>query len=272
MSENEIDTQRMLLELDFPAGIPERHTILVAYGDALEPIRRMLTGIHSRADAHPQQKFTIYHLLARSLSDLLAGGHLAAHCYLPQAYGVLRPALDSADLVELFARDPEAATKWTTTESAHRDFAPSTVRKLLGRERFDPVHGYFSEHGSHPRFAGAQISGGMRIGADNPDDKTALLRIGPMWPEHPSSLLVWGFAFNLALHVATRGQHLAPLTADEQGARLIWLREYVVCVDAVQTGISIVLDQLGEGADSPLRSNYNSAREAASALLADLSP
>jgi hypothetical protein len=37
----------------------------------------------------------------------------------------------------------------------------------------------------------------------------------------------------LALQVTTRGQHFAPFAADEQQARLIWLREYVVCIEAV---------------------------------------
>ena len=88
----------------------------------------MLWVIRVRRDAHPQQKFGIVHLMTRSLSDLLAGGHLAAHCYLPQAYGVLRPVLDSCDLIELFAQDAEQARLWTVTERAHIDFAPARVR------------------------------------------------------------------------------------------------------------------------------------------------
>jgi hypothetical protein len=74
---------------------------------------------------HPQQKFGIVHLLSRSVSDLLAGGHLAAHCYVAQAYSVLRPVLDSYHLIELFASDADEATSWTTTTRAPRRFRAS---------------------------------------------------------------------------------------------------------------------------------------------------
>jgi hypothetical protein len=63
---------------------------------------------------------------------------------------VLRPVIDSCDLIDLFAEFPEQAVRWVNTDKAHIDFAPSSVRKLLGRDRFDPVHSYFSESGSHP--------------------------------------------------------------------------------------------------------------------------
>src|SRR5215218_46312 len=105
----------------------------------------MLWVIRVRRDAHSRQKFGIVHLMTRSLSDLLAGGHLAAHCYMPRAYSVLRPVLDSCDLIELFGQDPEQATLWTVTEKAYSGFAPARVRKLIGRDKLDPVHSHFPE-------------------------------------------------------------------------------------------------------------------------------
>ena len=79
----EVDAARMLAELDWPSGAEHRDAILAEFASTLDPIRRMLGEISFRRDAHPQQKFGIVHLMTRSLSDLLAGGHLAAHCYLP---------------------------------------------------------------------------------------------------------------------------------------------------------------------------------------------
>ncbi len=138
---------RMLMELDFPAGEDDRREILKRFADALEPIRRMLTEQSFNVTSDVHQRFAIIHLLARSLSDLLAGGHLAAHYYLPQAHSVFRPVIDSCDLMDLFADSPEQAEKWITTDRAQFDFAPSAVRQLLGRDKFDPIHGYFSESG-----------------------------------------------------------------------------------------------------------------------------
>jgi hypothetical protein len=267
---NPIDARRMLMELDFPAGEDDRRAILRAYADTLEPVRRVLTDVHTRLDAHTQQKFGIVHLLSRSLSDLLAGGHLASHQYLPQAYAVLRPVLDSTDLIELFAQDPEEATLWTTTERAHIDFAPAAVRTKLGRERYDEVHGHFSESGSHPRFAGAQISGGMQVDRDNPEDKTAWFRIGPMWTEHPSTLLIWPFAFNLALQLAGALQHMLPLAEDPVAAERTWLHAYLESMDAANRGTGLALDLLGERAESPLRHVYAPARESVLARIAEV--
>src|SRR4051794_26800913 len=105
--QDEVDAARMLAELDFPSGAEHRDAILAAFARTLDPIRQMLGVITVRRDAPPQQKFGIVHLMTRSLSDLLAGGHLAAHCYLPQAYSVLRPVLDACDLITLFAQDAE---------------------------------------------------------------------------------------------------------------------------------------------------------------------
>lgn len=265
-----ITARRMLAELDFPAGEDDRRAILHAYGDTLEPIMRVLTDVHTRLDAHAQQKFAIVHLLSRSLSDLLAGGHLASHHYLPQAYAVLRPVLDSTDLIALFAQDPEEATLWTTTQRAHVDFAPATVRTKLGRERYDEVHGHFSESGSHPRFAGAQISGAMQVNRDNTEDKTAWFMIGPMWPEHHSTLLIWPFAFNLALQLAGACQHIPPLAEDPASAERTWLHAYLECLDAARRGTAGALDLLGEDADSPLRHVYAPAREGVLARIAEV--
>lgn len=269
-SDDEINAERMLLELDFPAGETERRAILTTFARAIEPTRRMLVQQEIKRDANPHQKFAIMHLLTRCLSDLLAGGHLASHAYVSQAYCVLRPVIDSCDLIELFGADAEQAMKWILTEKGYADFAPGSVRKLLGRDKLDPVHSHFSESGSHPRFAGAQISGGMRVAIDDPDEKTAVFRIGPMWPEHPSTLLVWPFAFQLASRTAMCGHHLIAMAGDQKVASRIWLAAYRESLLASQEGCSLVLDQLDEPADHPLRATHSDPLAAVDEMLAEV--
>ena len=268
--DHEVDAARMLNELDFPSGAEHRDAILAAFSETLDPIRQMLWAIRVRRDAHPQQKFGVVHLMTRSLSDLLAGGHLAAHCYLSQAYSVLRPVIDSCDLIELFAQDPEQATLWTVTEKAHIEFAPTRVRKLIGREKLDPVHSHFSESGSHPRFTGARLSGGMRVAVDDPEDRTAFLRIGPMWPEHFATLLIWPFTFQLAVQLAGYGHHLIPLADDPKVAEVEWRRRYIASIDAATSGTTLVLDLLGEPADSETRKLWSDGRAVAQGRLDQL--
>ena len=91
----------MLAELDFPAAPGKHRELLDAFGEALEPLLRFVVDART---ANPntgpgEQTFAIFHLLARSLSDLLAGGHLVSHCYLTQAHrliGAPRPRVSAS--------------------------------------------------------------------------------------------------------------------------------------------------------------------------------
>jgi hypothetical protein len=272
----EITPSRMLRELDWPAGEDERQQILRRFGDALDPIDRMLTRQEFTVETDVYQRIAIIHLLSRSLSDLLAGGHLASHFYLPQAHSVLRPVIDSCDLMDLFADSPEQAERWVSTDKAHIDFAPAAVRKLLGRDKFDPVHSYFSESGSHPRIAGAKLSGALVVSPLDPDEQTAIFRVGPLWPEHPSTLLVWPFIFLLTVKTAECGARLIPLVDTErQAAERFWLHAFLECVNASDDGAGLALAQLGEPlagipeSRAELREPYVEMRAAAEARLAE---
>src|SRR4029079_7354857 len=97
---------------------------------------------------------------------------------------------------------------------------PGQVRKRLGQKGHDPVHSHFSESGGHPRFAGAGLSGGMRSATDDPNDRTAILCIGPMWPEHPSVLFGWLFASNALGLLAFKARHLEIVATATAGERL----------------------------------------------------
>lgn len=270
MHDRSLTASRMLMELDFPAGEDDRRQILKRFGAALDPIVRMLTEPDFRTDGNQYLRVVTVHLLARSLSDLLAGGHLASHCYLPQAHSVLRVVIDSCDLLDLFAQAPDQAEKWWTTEKGHVDFAPWKVRDLLGRDNRDPIHSYFSESGSHPRFAGARLSGGMATNPDDPMDMTAQFQVGPIWAEHPGTLLIWPFAFLLAARTAKCGSYLVPLVTDERGAaERFFLRAFLECVNACEEGTDVVLHELGE-APAELAAPYTTMRASAEAMLAEL--
>jgi hypothetical protein len=265
MEGSAIDARRMLAELDFPVAIGERRELLDAFGDALEPLLQLLVDARvANANANANtgsgaQTFAIFHLLARALSDLLAGGHLVSHCYLTQAYGVMRPVLDSCDLIELFVQDPAQATLWVNTDEAHKHFAPAKVRRLIGSPKYDPVHGHFSEAGSHPRFRGAQLSGGMQIDPKDPTDQTALFNVGPMWAEHPSALHAWLFAFATVGHLGGKFHYLVDIT-DQGTTRVGWANAYLESLDASIGGMKLALAELGENTSEGLIAEYSAMR------------
>jgi hypothetical protein len=162
--------------------------------------------------------------------------------------------LDSCDLIELFAADAAQAELWTTTTEGHRHFAPGAVRKRLGSDPLDPVHSHLSELGSHPRFAGVNISGGVLARRDDPEDRQGVLRLGPMWPEHPSTLFVWIFAIDALVKLGFKARHLE-LVAPGRVTRADWLREYGTCVGGCLQAAGVVERLLGIGdhADRPSR-------------------
>jgi hypothetical protein len=258
--DQELTAKYMLMELDYPVGEDDRREILGKFGDTLEPLRQMLLGLETRDDVDIHQRFGMVHLLTRSLSDLLAGGHLASHFYLPQANSLLRTIIDSCDLIDLFADDPAQAEKWVTTDQPHIDFSPARVRTLLGQARYNAVHGYLSEAGSHPRFLGARLSGAFTVDPEDPDQQIATFRIGPMWPEHPATLTIWHFAFWLAVCAANRAGHLVSLTEDPHAAEHMWLRLFLDCIDASEAGVALVNAILGPPPDLDTKDLYADVR------------
>jgi hypothetical protein len=146
----------MQSELAFPSvGRDDHKAAESALVAALECQMELLTesGGKGTGEAH----FVIRHLIARVLSDLMVAMHLARHGYLSQAYNAVRTAYETQDLVELIIADPEEAGQWVNTEQGHKDFAPSAVRKRIGKPSFDEMYGHYSEL-AHPRFAGSRLS------------------------------------------------------------------------------------------------------------------
>lgn len=175
--------RRMQTELAFPSvGRGDHKAAEDALVAALEHQMRLLTesGGKGTGEAH----YVIRHLIARVLSDLMVAMHLARHGYLSQAYNAVRTAYETQDLVELMFAHPEEAAKWVNTDQGHKDFAPSAVRKRVGKPSFDEIYSHYSEL-AHPRFAGSRLSTFGKRHADTGEVKI-LVRVGPtMLDEFP---------------------------------------------------------------------------------------
>lgn len=183
----------MQTELAFPSvGRDDHRAAEDALVAALEYQMELLTesGGKGTGEAH----FVIRHLIARVLSDLMVATHLARHGYLSQAYNAVRTAYETQDLVELMIAHPGEAGKWVNTEQSHKDFAPSAVRKRIGKPSFDEMYGHYSEL-AHPRFAGSRLSTFGKRHTETGEVKI-LVQVGPtMLDEFPDFwFLIMGIA------------------------------------------------------------------------------
>lgn len=173
----------MQTELAFPSvGRDDHKAAEDALVAALEHPMELLaeSGGKGTGEAH----FVIRHLIARVLSDLMVAMHLARHGYLSQAYNAVRTGYETQDLVDLIVAHPEEAGKWVNTEQGHRDFAPSAVRKLIGKPSFDEMYSHYSEL-AHPRFAGSRLSTFGKRHTETGEVKI-LVQVGPtMLDEFP---------------------------------------------------------------------------------------
>jgi hypothetical protein len=146
----------MLTELAFPIVGREDHIAAEdAFVAALEHQMELLTASADRGDG--EAHVVTRQMVARALSDLMVAMHLARHGYLSQSYNAVRAAYESLDLAELVFKDPGEARRWVNTEQGYKDFAPSAVRKRLGRESFDEMYSHYSEL-AHPRFQGSRFN------------------------------------------------------------------------------------------------------------------
>lgn len=146
----------MQTELAFPSvGRDDHKAAEDAFVAALEHQMELLTASADRGEG--EAHVVIRQMVARALSDVIVAMHLARHGYLNQSYNAVRAAYESLDLAELVIKDSDEARKWVNTEEGHKDFAPSAVRKRLGRPSFDEMYGHYSEL-AHPRFQGSRFN------------------------------------------------------------------------------------------------------------------
>jgi hypothetical protein len=230
----------MLRELDLEAdGI--RSLILDDFALAIQPLANLLTRVNGPSRISGALTIGICQVLARGVSDLLAGAHLASHCYSAQAYSVMRPALEACDLLDLFAKDHSQAELWWTTDEPWKHFLPSKVRQKLGREKLDPIYDHFSERGTHPRFEGAKLGGFMyrEAGQETP---SAHITFGPFEPRHPNTVEPFVSAFIALGALSFRARHLH--LATESIGYADWLEAEVLVMQGIVDGLVTVEREL----------------------------
>jgi hypothetical protein len=261
-----IEIHTLLADLETTPADSEWQLLATLYGQAIQPIHDFIRAFRAAPDADHWQVLAVVHLVCRSISDLVACGHLASHRFLPQAYCVLRPVLDARDLIELFVEDPSAAESWLQPGNTQRDFSPSRVRQRLGRNKYDRGHGLLSELGSHPRFTG------MRMNLALEHDETTDVRsdpfaIGPSPIWHPSTLYAWRTAFNTTFELAEATLPIVELAVDQDAAFGRCVAAEIRCVDAVRSGTVLILRKLGEDF-AQVDEQFGEASKRLSALLA----
>lgn len=104
-------------------------------------------------------EFVKLNLLYLCIDELIAAFHLARHFFNNQAFSHIRSVVENLDKVELFLQQPKWAELWANDDpeqekTKRREFMPSSVRKKLGKESYDPIYGMFSELGPHGTFSG----------------------------------------------------------------------------------------------------------------------
>lgn len=104
---------------------------------------------------------------------------LATKSYAPQSMSHTRHILESIDLLELFRKDDSYLQQWTSEEWKDRkQVEAKAVRKLLGKDSFDPIYSLLSELGSHATFQYIQMKVRQRIVSQPSQGKPGKMQIG----------------------------------------------------------------------------------------------
>jgi hypothetical protein len=106
------------------------------------------------ATRHSQEgvaQFATLGLLYWAFDELTVAFYLAERRYTTQSYAHLRTVHDLLDKAELFFQQPQWAEVWGSNdkEKILKELSPGAVRRKLGKPKFDPVYGFFSELGTH---------------------------------------------------------------------------------------------------------------------------
>lgn len=219
-------------------------SILDDFSAAAEPLLELLRSVSGPSLTSDSLTLAICHMLARATTDLLAGVHLISHLYLPQAYTVLRPVYEAIDLVELFAKDPQQADLWVSTDKTFREFTPSAVRKKLGVARSTAVRDHFTEHGTHPRLPGARLSGAVTEGPSQ-TDSNLYLAVGPFAPSSGAIVAAYVNALVALGSLSARARHLDVATASVDVPP--WLAKHIDVIRRVTHALRTLETQLLTG-------------------------
>jgi hypothetical protein len=202
---------RMLAELDFPITKTRDEFVRLqaAFVAAVDPLITIMFDANEETEGHIG--FVVRQMLLRAINDLVVAFHLVCHGYLNQGYNVLRIAYEACDILDLIEQDPGQADLWVSSAKPWQDFSPSRVRALLGADRQDPVYSAFCG-ASHPRFAGAQLTGYTLKPVD--EQPSLVLRFGPfLIDENPAIGHAAAFVGSTLGRVATEFGQLVSIGA-----------------------------------------------------------
>jgi hypothetical protein len=103
-------------------------------------------------------QFAVLGLLYWTVDELTAAFYLAERRYTTQAYNHLRTVNDLLDKAQLFFHHPQWAEVWGSGDKKTiiKELSPGAIRRKLGKPKFDPVYGFFSELGTHGTFEALQ--------------------------------------------------------------------------------------------------------------------
>jgi len=148
-------SQDLLRRLGMPYPVP-RPIVEAARPIFLEAHQSILDLLWD-ATQQPQAgvaQFATLGLLYWTVDELTAAFYLAERRYTTQAYNHLRTVHDLLDKAQLFFQQPQWAEVWGSgdNQKIRNELSPAAIRKKLGKPRFDPVYGFFTELGTHGTF------------------------------------------------------------------------------------------------------------------------
>ena len=148
-------SQDLLKRLGMPYPVP-RPIVEAARPIFLEAHQSILDLLWDAAQ-QPQAgaaEFATLGLLYWTVDELTAAFYLAERRYTTQAYNHLRTVHDLLDKVQLFFHHPQWAEVWGSGDKQKiiNELSPRAIRKKLGKPKFDPVYGFFTELGTHGTF------------------------------------------------------------------------------------------------------------------------
>jgi hypothetical protein len=138
------------LGMPYPVPIPIVEAARPIFLDAQQSVLDLLWDATQQSQQGAAQ-FATLGLFYWTVDELTAAFYLAERRYTTQAYGHLRTVHDLLEKAELFFHQPTWADVWASGDKKkiRVELSPGAIRRKLGRPKFDPVYGFFTELGTH---------------------------------------------------------------------------------------------------------------------------
>jgi len=138
------------LGMPYPVPTPIVEAARPIFLDAQQSVLDLLWDATQQSQ-HGVAQFATLGLLYWTVDELTAAFYLAERRYTTQAYGHLRTVHDLLEKAELFFHQPAWADVWASGDKKKilEELSPRAIRRKLGRPKFDPVYGFFTELGTH---------------------------------------------------------------------------------------------------------------------------